>query len=556
MGTFGIVARFPLGTYSGHRPDGSTDSGPDPARLHAALTHAAYTGSTAEFDGDRLVASARSRAALEWLEENPPVGIQVPKMVRQFAGPRTAYRKEGLFNKENRSFVDKTTPRPMSDGLSLAGDFGWSWNGDVPDSVRTALEELCQDVSCLGEGHSLVQLRCGDVQPNWIFHASATRFSPGGVRVRVARPGRLAALDATHEENYPKKSPTISADKHVPLQSPRRPKISQECVEERRYVSPARPTVSAPWTNVVLVFVNSLTPHADDKRAEYDADGKIRPIERQSISFSPDEHVAVAVSLHRALAKRIGEMAPPLITGRYGAGSPQPANRVAIQVLSASLLAMSEHADLASGRPALALMIPHGAHNDDILVLHQALRGLRRLVTRFGTLSLDIHTDPVSCADFWRPPASGAIRLWGPSTAVVPEGHRGRGSMSLDDSVLLSFAYVMRDLVFQKEKKTRRQMVDHLKRAGITAAATSVLPVDASRYVHRVPASMVPQPCSTIIDILGAAQGRSSMEIEPIRLSSGALVAIGQSRHLGGGLLAPIDLPFDAAQALLGVSQC
>ena len=44
MTNLGILARFPLGVYQGHKADGSPDTFPDPARLQAALLSAAAQG--------------------------------------------------------------------------------------------------------------------------------------------------------------------------------------------------------------------------------------------------------------------------------------------------------------------------------------------------------------------------------------------------------------------------------------------------------------------------------------------------------------------------------
>ena len=44
MTNLGILARFPLGVYQGHKADGSPDAFPDPARLQAALLSAAAQG--------------------------------------------------------------------------------------------------------------------------------------------------------------------------------------------------------------------------------------------------------------------------------------------------------------------------------------------------------------------------------------------------------------------------------------------------------------------------------------------------------------------------------
>ena len=60
-----------------------------------------------------------------------------------------------------------------------------------------------------------------------------------------------------------------------------------------------------------------------------------------------------------------------------------------------------------------------------------------------------------------------------------------------------------------------------------------------SLYAHKMPQSVTAQPYSALIsvgDLLGDT----------------GLAAVGQSRHLGGGLLIPADLPIELAQNVLG----
>jgi CRISPR-associated protein len=47
MQELGIIARFPLGVYTGHKQDGNADTFPEPVRLHAALVSSAAQGSLA-----------------------------------------------------------------------------------------------------------------------------------------------------------------------------------------------------------------------------------------------------------------------------------------------------------------------------------------------------------------------------------------------------------------------------------------------------------------------------------------------------------------------------
>jgi len=468
-------------------------------------------------------------------------------MRRQSERSVDAYRKEGLFNKEGQAWVDKTSRRPVSDGWAVDGPFGWSWEGTVPSAVREQLGALCADVACLGEGHSPVVLEVADVKPNWLHSPTASRFTPGGAWVRVAGVGRLDALDEAFDATRPERRPTEKGDRHESVKAPRTVPPASGGLEMRRYVSPLRPLSSAPWSHAILLSLDRIAPHPDN--------GKNAPSNGEPAAIPVVHRVSWAVALHRALAKRVGEEAPPLITGRY-AGPHQPANRIAIQVLDPAAVALSGADSSADGSTAIAIMIPRDAANDDITVLHRALTGFRTLVSRRGRAEVTVHPDAVPCDEFWRPPAEGCARLWSPAGAVVPEGRRGREGSSLDDAVLLSLGYVLRDVFPEAAGLTRRERVAFLRSKGLAAAATRRLMVDVSDFVHKVPDGMVPQACTTLID-LGGSRGpdsRTSDESAPV-LPVGALLAIGQSRHLGGGLLLPVDVPVDAAQMLMGADR-
>ena len=60
-----------------------------------------------------------------------------------------------------------------------------------------------------------------------------------------------------------------------------------------------------------------------------------------------------------------------------------------------------------------------------------------------------------------------------------------------------------------------------------------------SFYAHKMPKGVTAQPYTALVsvgDLLGDT----------------GLAAVGQSRHLGGGLLVPADLPIELAQNVLG----
>jgi CRISPR-associated protein Csb2 len=69
-------------------------------------------------------------------------------------------------------------------------------------------------------------------------------------------------------------------------------------------------------------------------------------------------------------------------------------------------------------------------------------------------------------------------------------------------------------------------------RAGGFAVASAV-PVrdgDLSRFVHKIPEGLPLRPYRALIDLAGLAPPCG-------------LMAIGQARHLGNGLLVPVDVP-------------
>jgi CRISPR-associated protein Csb2 len=92
---------------------------------------------------------------------------------------------------------------------------------------------------------------------------------------------------------------------------------------------------------------------------------------------------------------------------------------------------------------------------------------------------------------------------------------------------------VLRERCPREEGRSRwyRSLVDAITGAGAAVVEAHKLHTsDVSRYVHRIRSEMAVQPYRAILR-LGPLAG------------SGTILAIGQSRHLGGGLLVPVDVP-------------
>ncbi|SPT55026.1 CRISPR-associated protein GSU0054/csb2, Dpsyc system [Actinomyces bovis] len=513
MTSVGITARFPLGVYHGHAADGSADSFPTPLRLFSALVNSAYTGTTTGPDG---ALSAATLEALNWLENNPPRGLYLPPSspVNPSQTSRVAYRKTGTIEKKQ----PKIAPKMISDGIALAGKFGWIWE-EMPDSVREILARLCEDVPCLGEMDSPVVLEVSKAEPNWTWLPEATAFTPGGRRVPVPAVGRRAVLEALHQDSRPRKAPTESADRLGETSDAVRPfPVSIECTRVLHYAPRGleRPSMGSPWSDV-LVF-----------RTE--AGAGVLPAEQR---------LDWCVGFHRALVSRIGDGTPSVITGRYPTDRSVPANRVAIQYLPESLLSLS-NIKLDHPAPGVFLvMIPSDISTDDLNVLIAALAGMTYVTSRWGRLRLRRHDELVLTSEFWHAPAAGAVRLWSPTPVAVPEVTRQKGPWTFEDAILLSLGFVWRDRLEPVGKGTQgyRSLVKQVRERGAGVSWYRRTVKSPSSYAHRMPEGMVAQPYTAVL---------SSGELT----GNQELVAIGQSRHLGGGLLAPVDLPAELAESL------
>lgn len=514
MAGAGIVAHLPLGVYHGHAASGGADPFPSPLRLFSALVNAAFQGASADAaDG----CSASALEALAWLEENPPDGLMLPSTepVGVTSGGRVAYRAVGTLEKMKA----KVASKPVSDGIAVAGPIGWSWD-DMPNEVKEALASLCEDVPCLGEMDSPAVLEVTGVEANWRLDPSATAFTGGGLRVPVPQPGRLALLRELYDASYPEKRPRERDDRFgagsdavrtFPTSSAASVTASYFAVTDREDALAA-----TPWRDVLVM-------HVDE------------PLE----VVVPEQRLGWCVAFHRALVARIGDGAPMVVTGRYPAGSSVPANRLSIQYVPRSVLALSEAGDTGGASGAFLLMLPRGIGAQDTTTIMTALAGMTRLRSRWGEMRLRVHDEVLSAHRFWRVPEADVVRTWVPTPAAVPEVTRQRGSWTFQDAILLSLGFVWRDSVGPVPKGSAgyRMLVDWARSKGAHVLTYRRLTRNASAYAHRLPGGMVAQPYNAQL-ALGGLLGEQE------------LVSIGQSRHLGGGLLVPLDVPSDLASGL------
>ena len=505
MTAFTIRARFPLGVYQGHSPDGVTvDDFPSTARLFSSLVHAAAKGSTAEPRREDLRMTASSEEALTWVENNPPTVWKPTGRVERFGHnvEISSYRPEAVLDKN----VPKKSRKRISQGVAVEAGWAWSWI-EMPDDVATALESICPDVASLGERESVAVLDTSREAVEGLRLSSGGQLDGRGIRVETPAPGRLAELESAHTKLLEAKSPSTAEDRHKASEDLQKPPVPRGRVINSYYTMSAKPDPDLPWTRAVLL-----------------------PIERL---LHDDELVTWTVALHRTIARRIGSEAPAVVTGKYPRGFTPPPNRVAIQYLDPSL-----PTKLNLDQPCLALLIPHGMDASDELQLRGALGPHMKLVLgRSGVLRLGEPFD-VCLDDFWSPAEQEHHRFWRTQPAVVPETGVQKvpnGTWTLGHSALLSLGFVFKDSSVHVPKGTEGylELINQVVSQGARVLSSQIIPDSrVERYAHRMPKHVQCLPYQALLDL-----GSLSTET--------ALVAIGQSRHLGGGLLVPVDLPDD-----------
>ena len=505
--SFAIIAEFPLGCYRGHGADGERDPLPSPARVHAALMNAAAQGPRAQVEPEGLGLTPGDRAALAWVESNPPDALHVPATA---VNDRIviAYRQEGMFRKQ--SF--KVRQDRAAESVAVGGPIAWIWNDEPPAPVRDAITALCADVSHLGTAESPVRLRVGEAIATHSIDRGANRLAGGGIDVLVPRQGRGDELEAGYRAAVGR-IPTAGADQCRTDETTQRSPVPRAALGTVRYVAANVPRQRVPWSNVVLLPVNE----------------DVRAVER----------VAWCVALHRALVGLIGDGAPPLITGRYPPDARRPANRLAIQYVHGSLPVASP----LDARGAFALLVPPYAEPEEIRILGRAIRGLSELRlsrSRIATISRDVRVRALPGHEFWQPVPAGHTRLWVTDPAAIPDSRRVRDpAWTLADAALLSLGLVWRDHL--AEAGSGRSWYVRLAQAARDKGAAvlharKLVGQDLHVYVHRIAEGTVVQPYRAVLSLGTFAGDRT-------------IVAIGQSRHLGGGLLVPVDVPDEGSTA-------
>lgn len=516
-----ITAEFPLGVYQGHGPSGSAEPFPLQPRLYSALVHAACTGSTAVPDPDRpgrLKPSPEAQLALDWFEANPPEILTIPEVLPVERAERIVYRNEDSFSKGKGRDV---RAKRKSDAFAVREALGWGWDESaVPPDVLRTLDELCADVGYLGETDSPVSLTVrNDVVPT---HRRTDRPTRDDLRRGDVLPtvgiGRRHVLDRWHDQLHPHGKKAFRTQKFSMGTTPLPPASPRDALRNAVYVPIVGEVQDAPWHKALLIPVRIDCPALD-------------PVNRKNLM----------VAAHRTLTRLLTtEDSQGLLTGRGNAARGR-ANGLALHLLD------QHEIRSVSGSlwdPYLVLLIPRGVEGNDLELVLETAAKLRRVYTRdSGTLVADRgqRSDRLlDCSQFWKAPDPGLERIWvTQSPAVAERRTKRRGEYSeFDVAMLWSLANVFKGMLDEVDiaQNAGERIEAIVKRmAGENNGQDTWL--DVEQYVTRRPYELVHRT-NRNMPIRPFVAGLRA----PALIADRTVIAVGQSRHLGGGLLVPVDV--------------
>jgi CRISPR-associated protein Csb2 len=166
---------------------GKVEWPPHPSRLYSALVSAWAEGG----------AKPELIPVLEWLEESPPVlyldaDEPAPReLVNVFVPVNDSRGEESLPEnrpRKGRTFPSAYLPKP---------EVWFVWERSMSDDQKAGLEELLRRTPSLGHSASLVGIEIANEPPDRLVRWEPGNGS-GAVRLRVATPGRLKALQESY----------------------------------------------------------------------------------------------------------------------------------------------------------------------------------------------------------------------------------------------------------------------------------------------------------------------------------------------------------------------
>ena len=541
-----LTFHFLGGAYVGRDYQGNMERFPSPLRLHAALLNAAGRGSTAvpgaraftprgavDIAGSSHTSpSPAARAALAWMENHPPTKIVLPDFLGADPEGGTLYIRRDRMREKKYQLPDK---QKLALGQPVNGPLVYAWD-EVPAEHVDILSTLTREVGYLGESVSVVvgdaHTRTGIEYPadrTLVRDESAMWSEPGVIRLDTPAPGRTQGLIDAFENHY--RASLVNAvvgsgnELGVSADSPDGKGVyAQDTASDQarkalrqtvvyRYSDPAvAPTV---WDTVYLV-----------------------PVVEE---LSPDEYVEVAVRLHRALVRAL-PVPLPVVTGTFPSGTVATANHLAIQPVPRSLVDHLGRVGEEYGSVIL-VMLPSEIAPAEKEMIASALNKITGRASLYAShrdqikpgvpdLNIGPIPAPVASGEFW-PASDTGEREWITYPLAVAETS---GKCTGTEAVQVSMSLVQRDRINVADGPGRIK-VPNLRGALIRAARDADTTVEGFRVVETTPSPYLHKFPKGLTVRLYQAKIKSRF------LGDRELSAIGQTRHLGGGLLIPADLP-------------
>lgn len=552
---FVISAEFLMHTYQGADDTGNPECYPSPERLYKALVSVAYGAfgfHSKHAQQENRIPDSLLEAVFQWLESNPPDWIRLPLHMRD-------NRRQSMIVYRNRGSYDRKKTKGVSAMSSVAyGDtqddlLVWQWEREPTPEIADLISHLCWEIPYLGEACTPVRvtatvvgedafpidpehaLRIGDEDLSADMMSSTLEFS-------VPWEGHLRELQKGYASVYPKKPSAIRGDGGEEEKKVL-PNTLISCVRQIGYIRPGMSPEQEslhPWTLGFFIPARVIVPQESPD------------FPRQYEEWEPAESTLVAwsVAMHRMLIRQWGYGATPMLTGKYRNidESERPANNVAIQVLTAD---MPVNPELNLELPGFLLMLPQDMPAEDVGMLSgvcERLQGRRLFYSRQSqTLELGVADTTIDLESLWQPVGKGYTRLWSPYPLCMRETRRipdpsGSRKWGAKESIALAVAHTWRDHFTHldtggneqsdRESQYWQQADRVLDGDGFVRiyGADTVTRAHMGDYVHKT------QPGNLLVGLTAMLAFNTQSGLDR------SAMAIGQSRHLGGGFLVPVDV--------------
>ena len=294
--------------------------------------------------------------------------------------------------------------------------------------------------------------------------------------------------------------------------------------------------LEAPWTRVIVMSVTVDEGHQGEK-------SEWKP--------SESEYVGWAVALHRFLVKQWGVDPAPSLVGKYVSVMKRPANNVAIQILDSELKSsygIQLRDDVARKLPGFLIMLPKDMPQHDMQKLYDVCRRSNGKALYFSQAVPKLRLGESALIDaehLWKPVSVDFVRYWMPrplaiaETRPIPDPKKKRHWRAAE-SMYLALGHVWRDKYVPNDIQGTRESRYWETVDAVADQSSNFRIFDCRRvsrvnmidYAHHTNSSNVLRAMSALIAI---SDGEGSLDC--------AALAVGQSRHLGGGFLVPLDFP-------------